>query len=188
MPNYPQPAIGPMGVVWTPITQAIQAHKQAVSNLRAQAQQDMTQDALGNMTSLRQTNLNQAVPLGSVVNTANNTPVNGFSKGQVPAAWVGTGLTGSGICKVSALATGLVTLTAGSTSATLVSTITGSFAGLGQTIGAYVYNATTGVTSQAIQAPATTYTISGSAITLSLPALLGGSSLYCVAVTCSKLT
>lgn len=164
------------------------AAKQNARNLAAAAQQDMTQDSLLNMTALRATNLNQAVPLGSVINTAANTPVSGYSAGQVPAVWVGTGLTGSGICKVSAIATGLITLTAGSTAATLVSAITGTFSGGGQTIGANTYNATTGVTSQALYAPATTYTISGTAITLSQPAILSGTSLYCVAVSCSKLT
>lgn len=188
MPGTPRPIIHPLlGVVWGSVFQALQNGNVALNNLASQAQQDMTQDSLGNMTSLRQTNLNMAVPLGSVENTANNTPVSGFSKGQVPAAWVGTGLTGSGICVPTAVATGLITLTEGSTSATLDSPISGTFTS-GQTIGAYTYDAATGVTQQAIFAPVTTFTISGTAITLSHVAALGGSGLYCVAATCSKLT
>jgi hypothetical protein len=165
MPSTPSPIVGNMGVVWTPVVQALQTGKQKAANLAASQQQNCVFDRWMNCVEVSGSNLDQVVTIGA-----------GHLNGGVE---VGTGLASgtAGTAVQANLATGTLTVTKLSTAATLESTTAGTFAE-GQVIGVIDASDTDllGVS------PATTILeISGSSVTLSQPALDSGSGLYCAA-------
>jgi hypothetical protein len=187
MPSTPNPIVGPMGVVWTAVQQSLHNQKQAVKGLAAQAQQGAVYDQYGNIVSLTGSNLQQAVSIGATwIETAVSPSVPG---GLTAAVFVSTGSNSgsigiqngtAGTIVPQGLATGTITLTKGSTAATIVITLSGTFA-TDQMIGAYVLNTVTGVTTQAITPGTYIDALSGTSITLSEPALETGTALYCAA-------
>lgn len=178
MPGTPNPVgegPGRVPVIWNAITQKLQALTQRVSALEG-ARQPNILDGFGN-TIIVVGQLLQTVTIG-----ATNT-----SGTAVPGVQVQTVLHSPpagqplvGIAVQQSLATGTITTTKGSTAATLVSTTSGTFTS-GQVIGAATVNdPSTGVATPAI-VPGTTFTITGSAITLSQPAAESGTGLYAAA-------
>lgn len=172
MPGYPLPvgSNGPFSPHWNAVLQAIAAAQRATAELTAGATQGNLLDRWGNTVEVGGTNLSQIVIVGAAY--------------RQPGVQVSTLLSGAGRAKQVNLATGTITLTAGSTSATLVSTTSGTFGGAGTNpiIGAVaVKDPTSGVTTPAIK-PGTTYTISSGTVTLSQPAAESGTALYCAAV------
>ena len=123
-------------------------------------------------------NLNQIVTIGAGWITSS--PVQGVE--------VGPGLTNFGLSYPSGFAHSLVTTTKGSTTATLTGGTTGFTNGY--QIGATIYETPPTSDSTAPPnyiAPGTTYTISGSTLTLSVAALLTGSGLYCCSALWNQL-
>lgn len=167
---------GPLNPWWNAVISAIRELQASVKALQAGAQQTVTVDQYGNAVIISG-QLDQIVTIGA-----------GF---QQPGVLVGTNLpaTGqpnAGLAVQQGLATGTITVAAGSTGATLDSTISGAFTS-GQVIGAAnVSDPTSGLATSAI-VPGTTFTIVGSAITLSRPAVETGSGLYCAACSWRSL-
>jgi type II secretory pathway pseudopilin PulG len=170
MPNLPQPTVGPLGPVWTPMVQAAQAQKQKASNLAAAAQQQNYYDKWFNCVTVAGTNLNQVVSIGAA-----------FQQGGVEV-WTGIANGTAGTAAQTALAIGTLTVTKGSTAATLDSTASGTFSGGGRVLGAIDADGNDVLT------PGTTYTISGSSVTLSKVALESGTALYCASCVFSIVT
>lgn len=174
MPRIPQPVgqAGGLPAWWVAVIQAIKLTQQQVANLTAGATQGNLLDGNGNTVEIAGTNLSQTVTIGAAY--------------QQPGVQVGTNLTGAGRAKQTSLATGTVNVTKGSTSATLASTTSGTFTS-GQVIGAAnVSDPSSGVATPAIT-PGTTFTISGSAITLSQPAAETGTGLYAASCNFTRL-
>lgn len=170
MPGTPKPIVDPrFGAFQTTMIQAAQRQQGQAAALAAGATQGNLVDQYGNTTQVSGTNLNQTVTIGA-------------SSGQ-PGVLVGTGVPNgtTGTATQGALATGTITVTQGSTSATLASTISGLFAAA-QVIGAdTIPDPTTSVLTSAI-VPGTTFTISGTSITLSQAAAESG-TVFCAACT-----
>lgn len=175
MPGTPSPLIDPsMGPHWTAVLAAIQSLQQQVQALTAGATQFTIPDAYGNTMVIVGTNLAQNVTIGA-------------SHGQ-PGVQVATGIAAgtAGLAFQQALATGTITTTQGSTAATLNSTISGTFTS-GQVIGAAdVSDPRSGVATPAI-IPGTTFTISGTAVTLSQPAAESGTGIFCASASFQTL-
>ena len=170
MPYPPAPVgnNGPINPFWNAIFQKMQHMGMSVGALQQGRGQGNVVDQFGNATEVGGTNLDQIVVIGAV-----------FLQGGVQ---VGTGIANgtSGRAYQANLATGTITLTKGSTSATLDSTIGGTFTS-GQVIGAAdVSDPSSGIPTPAIT-PGTTFTISSSSITLSRVAAESGTGLYCAA-------
>lgn len=168
MPGSPQPAgaDGPISPWWNSILQAIASLQQQVSLLTQGATQNQIIDGVGNTVEVSGTNLAQTVTIGASL----------LSSGTQPGVQVQTGLTGAGRAGLTGLKTPTITLTKGSTSAT-VSSATGLSNGMA--IGAL--SVAPGISTGYVQAltPGTTFTISGTTLTLSSPALVSGSGLFC---------
>lgn len=170
MPNYPLPISGPLGPVWTPIFQAAHAQKQKAANLAAAQQQGATYDQWMNTIQVRGSNLNQVVTIGAQ-------HLNGGVE-----VWTGLSNGTAGTAVQTALAIGTLTVTKNSTAATLVSTASGTFTGGGNVIGVVDASGNNVLT------PGTTYTISGTAVTLSQVALESGTALYAAQCVFSLVT
>jgi hypothetical protein len=111
-----------------------------------------------------------------------------ISSSPVQGVEVGTGLTSFGLAYPSGFAYSLITTTKNSTTATLTGGTTGFTNGY--VIGATVYQTPSGTQATAPPnyiAPGTTYTISGSTVTLSVAALLSGTGLYVCTCTWNQL-
>lgn len=154
----------------TALLQSIQGLQDRVRALEVGTQQTNIIDQYGN-TIVIAGQLNQTVTIGAAY--------------QQPGVQVGTtlpatGQPNAGLAVQQNLATGTITTTAGSTTATLNSTASGTFTN-GQVIGAAnVTDPSSGVATPAIT-PGTTFTISGSTVTLSQAAAESGSAIYCAA-------
>lgn len=170
MPSTPSPLTGSLGPVWTPILQAAQAQKQKAAHLSAAAQQGNLYDAFYNCVQLGGSNLNQVVTIGAA-----------FKQGGVEV-WTGIANGTAGTAVQTALAIGTLTVTKGYTSATLTATTKGSFGGGANVIGAIDSDGNDVITA------GTTFTISGTNITLSKAATETGTSLYCAACLFSIVT
>lgn len=171
MPSTPNPIINPQfGPAWTPILQAAQAVKRSAANLAAANQQGSVFDQWFNCVQVGGSNLDQVVTIGAA-----------FQQGGVEI-WTGIANGTAGTAVQANLAIGTLTVTAGSTAATLTHTTSGTFSGGGRPIGAIDSNGND------VLAPGTTYTITGTAVTLSQAALESGTSLYCASATFSIVT
>ena len=159
---------GPINPFWNAIFQKMQHMGMSVGSLVANRGQGNVVDQYGNTTEVAGTNLSQIVTIGAA-----------FQRAGVQ---VGTGIASgtSGRAYQANLATGTITVTKGSTAATLVSTTHGTFTS-GQVIGAAdVNDPSSGIATPAIT-PGTTFTISGTSVTLSQNAAESGTALYCAA-------
>ena len=178
MPSTPQPISGPLGPIWTAIFQAAQGQKQKAASLAAQAQQGNVYDQWFNCVQVGGSNLNQVVTIAAA-----------FKQGGVEV-WTGiaNGTPGTAVQTALAIANPIpggthgLTVTQGSLTATLVGTTSGVFSGGGNVIGAIDANGNNVLT------PGTTYTISGTAVTLSKPALESGTALYAAQCAFSIVT
>lgn len=171
MPSTPSPIINPaLGKTGTPLVQIMRSHGQQLRSQAAQAQQGNVFDAYYNCVQVSGSNLNQVVTIAAA-----------FHQGGVEVSTgIANGTAGTAI--QTALAIGTLTVTKGSTSATLTHTASGTFSGSGHVIGAIDANGNDVLT------PGTTYTISGTAVTLSQDALESGTSLYCASCVFSIVT
>jgi hypothetical protein len=156
--------------VWTPVAQALQANKQKVANVAAAGQQTNFYDQWFNCVQVGGSNLNQVVTIAAA-----------FQQGGVEI-WTGIANGTAGSAVQTNLAIGTLTVTKGSTAATLTHTTSGSFSGGGRPIGAVDASFNNVLT------PGTTYTITGTAVTLSQAALASGTSLYCASAVFSIVT
>lgn len=172
MPSTPAPLSGPLGPFWTPMIQSAQAQKINARNLAAAGQQQSFFDRYYNCVTVAGSNLNQVVTIGA-----------SHGQGGVQV-WTGIADGTAGSAVQTGLAIGTLTVTKGSTAATLVSTTSGTFAGGGNPIGAIDANGNDVLSTM----PGTTYTISGTAVTLSQPALASGTALYCAQCAFSIVT
>jgi hypothetical protein len=170
MAGIPKPVVDPrFGPAWTPMLQAAQAAKQQTMALNSGAPQGNLLDQWGNTIQVQGSNLAQTVTIGA-------------SHG-VGGVLVSTGIpTGtSGLVVQSGPAITTITLTAGSTAAT-VGTVTGAGLAVGQVIGAAdVSDPSSGTPTPAIQPGTTIAAVSGTSVTLSQDAVEAGTSLYCAA-------
>ena len=175
MPGTPEPvgSAGGLNPWWNSILSAMRASTRTDAAIIAGRQQTNTVDQYGN-TLIVVGQLNQQVTIGAAF--------------QKPGVQVTTGITsGQGQAVQQNLALGTITTTKGSTAATLNSTASGTFSN-GMLIGAAnVSDPSSGVATPAI-VPGTTFTISGSAVTLSQPAAESGTGLYCAACTWKQQT
>ena len=167
---------GPIPAVFTSIGQSLQANA-ALAQASAVQQNSVVLDQFSN-ACLIIGNLNQVVTIGA-----------GWIAGSpVVGVEVGTGLTGFGLAYPSAFAQTTITLTAGSTAATVASS--SGFVN-GMQIGATLYEVPPSLSATQppnyIQ-PGTTMTFSGTSVTLSQNALLSGSGLYCAVVAWTALS
>lgn len=165
MPGTPRPVVDPrFGPAWTPILQAAQNAKQQTMALNSGAQSINIVDQYGNTLEIAGSNLNQIITRGAAFMQPGVLLGTGFSSGTAGRAAVHTELITT------------VTLTAGSTAATLGSAALGTLP-----IGAAdVSDPSTGLATPAI-VPGTNAIATGStSITLSHPAAESGSGLYCV--------
>ena len=178
MPGTPSPVgnRGPLGAWWAAILGGLESQSQRIGALEAGATQGNIVDGSGNTLEIAGTNLAQTVVIGA----------NLYATPATAGVQVGTGLTGAGRAKQANLATGTVTTTKGSTTATLVSTASGTFTN-GQVIGAAnVSDPSSGIATPAI-VPGTTFTISGATITLSQAAAESGTAIYAAACNFTRL-
>ncbi len=175
MPATPQPASGPLGPVWTPILQSAQMQKQKSANLAAAQQQGNLFDQYMNCVEVAGSNLNQIVVIGAY--TFDPAEANGGV-----LVWTGIANGTAGRAVQTGLATGTLTVTKNSTAATLTATTSGTFSGSSHPIGAV------DAVGNDVLTPGTTYTISGTAVTLSKVALESGTSLYCASAVFSIVT
>lgn len=162
LPSTPPPIVGNLGPVWTPVFQSLQIGKQKAGHLAAAKQQGAVFDQWFNTVELSGSNLDQVVTIGAA-----------FLQGGVEVATGVANGTAGRIVQAN-LAIGTLTVTKNSTAATLVGTASGTFAS-GQQIGAIT------AADVDVLTPGTTFTRSGSSITLSLIALASGTALYCAA-------
>lgn len=173
MPSTPDPIIDPLlGVVWTPIKQGMQRQKRQAASLAAAAQQQNYFDQYYNCVTVAGSNLNQVVTIGA-----------SHGHGGVEV-WTGIANGTAGSAVQQSLAIGTLTVTKGSTAATLVSTTSGTFSGGGNVIGAIDASGNNVLSTM----PGTTYTISGSSVTLSQKALESGTALFCAQCVFSIVT
>jgi hypothetical protein len=172
MAGIPKPVVDPrFGPAWTPMLQAAQAAKQQTMALNSGAPQGNLLDQWGNTIQISGSNLAQTVTIGA-------------SHG-VSGVLVGTGIASgvSGLVVQSGPAITTITLTAGSTAAT-VGTVTGASLAVGQVIGAAdVSDPSTGTPTAAIKPGTTIAAVSGTSVTLSQNAVESGTSLYCATAT-----
>lgn len=170
MAGVPKPVVDPrFGPAWTPIIQGQQSQKQQAAALNSGATQGNLLDQWGNTIQVSGSNLNQIVTIGAS---------HGISGVQV-----GTGIQSgtAGLAVQSGPAITTITLTAGSTAAT-VGTVTGASLAVGQVIGAAnVSDPSSGTPTPALTPGTTIATLSGSSVTLSQPAAESGTALYCAA-------
>jgi hypothetical protein len=152
-----------MGPVWTPVTQALHNHKQAVKGLAGQAQQGNLYDQFTNCVEVAGSNLAQQVVIGASFGVGGVTVATGLANGTAGRA------SAQNVC------TGTITLNKGSYNATLDGSPSGTFAA-GMVIGAVDADG------NGVISPGTTITAaSGSAVTLSEYPLETGTALYCAA-------
>ena len=180
MPGTQPSVLGNNGVVprgWAGISNALQSASGLASATATQTGQFIL-DGYQN-TPVVIGPLNQVVTIGA--GWISGSPVAGVE--------VFTNIAGFGIGYISNFANGTITTTEGSTAATLTSTISGTFAN-GMVIGATTYEVPP-VSDNAAPpnyiTPGTTFTISGTSITLSMDAALSGVGLYVCAATYTKL-
>lgn len=174
MPGTPEPTgRGPNGLppfVWA-LVQAVRNQGMSISQLVAGATAGVIPDQYGNAVEVAGTNLNQVVTIGASHGQAGVQVATGIASGT------------AGRVKQSSLHTTTVTLTKGSTSATLAV----SGAANGQVIGAAnVTDPSSGVATPAIT-PGTTVSSGGgtTSIVLSQAAAESGTGLFCAACTFS---
>jgi hypothetical protein len=167
-----------MGPVWTPVVQALQAGKQKAANLAAAGQQQNFYDRWYNCVTVGGSNLNQVVTIGAAHLQGGVEVWTGIANGTAGSAVQGSLAIGN----PAGSPAGGLTVTKGSTSAVLVGTTSGTFTGGGNVIGAIDAGGNDVLT------PGTTYTISGTAVTLSQVALESGTSLYCAQCVFSLVT
>jgi hypothetical protein len=163
MPSSPQPIVGNLGPVWTPMLQAAMNQKQKAANLAAGKQQGGVWDQYQNCVELSGSNLDQIVTIGAGPLTGGGVQVStGLANGT------------AGRCTRQNQVVASVHLTAGSTTAT-ISSPSGTFAA-GMVIGA-----ATASGAEAITPGTTISSVSGSTVTLSQAAIASGSGLLCAA-------
>lgn len=170
MPGTPKPVVDPrFGPAWTPVLQNAQANKQQGAALSSGATQGNIPDQWGNTIQVSGSNLNQIVTIGASFG--------------VTGVQVSTGLPAgtSGLAVQSGPAITTITLTQGSTAAT-VGAVTGATLSLGQVIGAAdVSDPSSGTPTPALAPGTTIFRVSGTSVTLSQGAAESGTSLYCAA-------
>ena len=157
MPGTPRPvgASGGLPVIWSSLIQALRSHDDRISALEG-ARATSVFDENGNTYEISGTNLAQTVTIGANI----------YASSPVAGVRVQTGLTGAGRAQQTGLATGTVTLTAGTNTATIV---TGSFIA-GQQIGAAnVTDPSSGTATPAIVPGTVIASIAGSTMTLTPP-------------------
>jgi hypothetical protein len=161
MPATPDPIVNPAhGKLGTPLVQGMRNHGQQLRGLAGAGQQTNFYDQWFNCVTVGGSNLNQVVTIAAA-----------WKQGGVEV-WTGIANGTAGSAVQTALAIGNLTVTSGSTTATLTHTASGTFTGGGNVIGAIDANGNNVLT------PGTTYTISGVTVTLSKPALETGTALY----------
>jgi hypothetical protein len=173
MPGVNQPVghNGPIPAWWNAVIQQMQQMQADIKALQSGQQNTINVDANGNAIVIIG-QLSQTVTIGATSGAA--------------GVQVMTNLSGVGICVQQSLATGKITVTEGSTAATLDSTTGGTFVS-GMVIGAAnVDDPSSGTATPAI-VPGTTFTRSGSAITLSQPAAESGNGILCAACQWTSL-
>lgn len=172
MPGVPAPVgIGPSGMppFLNAMLQATQGTQAAVNGLAGGAPAGWVVDQNGNVEELSGANLNQIVTIGAAH----------LQAGVLVSTGIASGTAGRAV--QSGPATTTITLTKGSTSAT-VGTVTGAVLAQGQVIGAALVNdPTTGTPTSAITPGTTIAALSGSTVTLSQGAAESGTGLYCAA-------
>lgn len=162
---------GPIPAWWNAVLQAMQQMQADIKALQSGQQNTTLVDANGNAIVIIG-QLSQTVTIGA--------------QSGVAGVQVMTNLSGVGVCVQQELATGTITVTAGSTAATLNSTTGGTFSS-GLVIGAAnIDDPSSGTATPAI-VPGTTFTITGSAITLSQQAAESGSGILCAACQWTSL-
>lgn len=170
MPGTPKPvgASGGLPVVWNAVTQKFQSLDSRVTALEG-AHTPGVFDKWGNAVEVTGSNLNQIVTIGASHTVAGVKVATGIADGT------------AGRAVLSGPATTTITLTRGSTSAT-VGTVTGASLAVGQVIGAAnVNDPSTGTATPAITPGTTITAVSGSSVTLSQGAAESGTNLYCAA-------
>lgn len=170
MPGTPKPvgASGGLPVVWNAVTQKFQSLDSRVTALEG-AHTPGVFDKWGNAVEVTGSNLNQIVTIGASHTVAGVKVATGIADGT------------AGSASLSGPSTTTITLTQGSTSAT-VGTVSGAALDVGQVIGAANVNDPSNGTPTAAITPGTTISaISGSSVTLSQPAAESGTNLYCAA-------
>ena len=185
MPGTPRPIINPaQGRVGTPIVNALQTHEQKLGNLAAAQQQGNTFDRWMNTMTLSGSNLNQVVTIGAQHGVGGVEVQTNLGTERAPAAGIAKqeNLLTATIAYTGPNGTPVVTaglsVTEGSTAATLDSSLAFAWAGASN----YVIGASDIKTfSEAITPGTYIYAISGTSITLSQPAAADGTDLYCAA-------
>jgi hypothetical protein len=174
MPGTNQPVghNGPIPAWWNAVLQTMQQMQADIKALQSGQQNTLITDSNGNATVIIG-QLSQTVTIGAISGQAGvqvMTNLGDPSSGQQTA----------GLAFAQDVATGTITTTEGSFTATLDSTTTGTFTN-GMVIGAAdVSDPSSGTATPAI-VPGTTFTISGSAITLNKAASESGTGIYCAA-------
>jgi hypothetical protein len=170
MAGIPKPVVDPrFGPAWTPMLQAAQAAKQQTSALNSGAPQSNLLDQWGNTIQVQGSNLAQTVTIGAS---------HGVS-GVLVSTGIASGTAGLAVQSGPAITT--ITLTQGSTAAT-VGTVTGASLAVGQVIGAAdVSDPSSGTPTPAITPGTTIAAVSGTSVTLSQGAAESGTALYCAA-------
>lgn len=154
---------------WNAALSAIKGTQRAVNGLASGAPAGWVVDQWGNVTELSGANLNQVVTIGAAYQQA----------GVRVSTGIASGTAGRAVLSGPAITT--VTLTKGSTSAT-VGAVTGASLAIGQVIGAALVNdPTSGTPTSAITPGTTISNVVGTAVTLSQAAAESGTSLYCAA-------
>lgn len=189
MPGTPKPIIRPgFSPHWTTVIQGLEFGAMAQNMSNAGRNQGNVLDRYGNTTGLNGTDLNQTVTIGAGWLTS---PLGPYPDGPLAGVTVGTGLTGSGFAVQQNLATGLITTTAGSTSGSITTVHSGTFAA-NQMIGAAdIADPTLGTPVPAIAPGTYISSITGSgpySVTLSQKAVESGTQLFCAAAVFSQLT
>lgn len=169
MPGTPKPTIDSRyGSHWTPVVQALHFGQSQQNQANAARPQGSILDQYGNTVELWGSNLSQNVTIGASFGSPGVQVETGIASGVAGRAYQ------------QSLATGNITTTQGSTSATLTHVDSGTFAN-GMVIGAAnVSDPMLGTPTPAI-VPGTTMTVSGTSITLSQNAAESGTALFCAA-------
>jgi len=170
MPGTPGPVgkNGPFSPHWNAVLGAIRGSQDGVRALQVGAQNTNILDQYGNTIQVSGSNLNQIVTIGSSF--------------QQAGVQVSTGIpSGAGLATQSGPSITSITLTKGSSSAT-VGAVSGAALAVGQVIGAQErLDPALGVQEPSLTPGTTIATVSGSSITLSQGAAEGGTNLYCAA-------
>lgn len=146
--------------------------------VRQQQQMQQAIEALQNQLASIQNQVDQFGNTLVVIGNLNQTLLIGAAAAQT-GVYVGTALTGPGIAWRENTKATTITTTAGSTSATVAS-------GSGLSNGMVLGSAQLGGSSVVV--PGTTFTISGTSVTLSIAAAQNSSGIYCVACNWYSLT